>query len=186
MNTMRVNRKWKNPRWRPLNFECMYLCLHIRYQRKSNGYTHGFWVQLSNWTRADTARPNRKQKMAISELQISICTVLLVDQNFSYQMDVITRLQVKQSRICETFRAFHFRLVAHHSHKFQWNARPQKRRYSRWNFIHNLSGNGDSCIRSLEAAILDLSTSGLVAQSSHKFQWIVGPPIHGFSGRIVV
>ena len=49
------------------------------------------------------------KKMAISERQISICTVLLVDQNFSYHMGIITRKQVKQFRICGIFRAFHFR-----------------------------------------------------------------------------
>ena len=58
--------------------------------------------------RIPLAQTGSKQ-MAISELQICICTVLLVDQNFSYHMGVITRKQVKQSRICGTFRAFHFR-----------------------------------------------------------------------------
>ena len=49
------------------------------------------------------------EKMATSELQISIYTVLLVYQNFSYHMGVITRKQVEQSRICGTFCARHFR-----------------------------------------------------------------------------
>ena len=44
----------ENPRWQPINIECMYLRLHTRYQRNSNCYTHSFWVQLSDWTRART------------------------------------------------------------------------------------------------------------------------------------
>ena len=30
-------------------------------------------------------------------------------------------------------------LVAHHSHKFQWNTEPQKHRYGRWNSVDILS-----------------------------------------------
>ena len=59
-NTMRPNRKWKNPRWWPLNFKCMYLRLYTRWQRNSNGYTYVFEVQLSNNNSDNVVRPNRK------------------------------------------------------------------------------------------------------------------------------
>ena len=42
--TLRPNRKWKNPRWRPPNFKCMYLRFQTRYQRNSNGYAYVFGV----------------------------------------------------------------------------------------------------------------------------------------------
>ena len=41
-NTMRPNRKWKNSKWRPLNFYCVSLRSQTRYQRNSNGYTYVF------------------------------------------------------------------------------------------------------------------------------------------------
>ena len=38
-NTVQLNRKWKNPRWRPKNFDCVYLRFqtgqHTRYNRNS-------------------------------------------------------------------------------------------------------------------------------------------------------
>ena len=55
-----------------------------------------------------------------------------------------------------------------------WKARSRKHRHSRWNFVDILSGSGDTCIWSFEAAILDFSTSGSVAQYSHKSQWNAG------------
>ena len=105
-DTMQPYRKWKNPRLQPMNFECMYLRLHTRSKRTSNGYTHSFWVQLSN----ELGPEPEVKKMAYSELQISICTVLLVYQYFGYHRGIITMKQVKQSRICGTFCAFHFHI----------------------------------------------------------------------------
>ena len=78
--------------------------------------------------------------MAVSGLQIRIF-VLLVDQNFSYHMGVITRNQVSFA-FAEHFVLSTSGLVAHHSHKFQWNAGPQKHRFSGWNFVDILSGSG--------------------------------------------
>ena len=57
---MRSNRKWEIPRWRPVNFNCVFLRSQTRYRRNSNGYTHVFGVQHSNGTSSDTVRPNRK------------------------------------------------------------------------------------------------------------------------------
>ena len=74
-----------------------------------------------------------KAKMAISELQIRTYTVLLVDQNFSYHIGVITRKQVKQSCICGTFCASHFRFGRTSFSQVQWYAGPKKHRYSRLN-----------------------------------------------------
>ena len=57
-NTMRPNRKWKNPRWWPLNFKCMYLRFQTkRYRRNSNGYTYTFWglvIQRDWWESCTT------------------------------------------------------------------------------------------------------------------------------------
>jgi len=54
-------------------------------------------------------------------------------------------------------------LVAKYSCGSQWKAGPRKHRYSRWNSADIWSVSGETCILSLEAAILILSTSGLVA-----------------------
>ena len=61
-NTVRPNRKWENPRWRPPNFKCMYLRSQTRYPRNSNGHAYVFGVQLSNETHQKTMRTNRKWK----------------------------------------------------------------------------------------------------------------------------
>ena len=87
---------------------CIYACtLDINAIPTATPMAFGssFPTGLGRIPRAQTG----SREKAISELQISMCTVLLVDQNFSYHMGVITRKQVKQSRICGTFRAFHFR-----------------------------------------------------------------------------
>ena len=127
----------------------MYLRLHTRYQRNSNGYTHVFWVQLSNWTRAENRAPEPEvEKMASSELQIRICTVVLVDQNL---VIIWVSLPVNKSNIlafAEHFVLPTSGLVAHHSHKFQWNTAPQNRRYSRWNFVDILSESAETRNRS--------------------------------------
>ena len=101
--------------------------------------------------------------MAISELQIRICTVVLVDQNF-----VIIWVSLPVNKSNNLAFAEHFvlptsGLVAHHYHKFQWNAGRQKRRYSRWNSVDILSEIAEICNGSREVAILNFSTSGLVS-----------------------
>ena len=59
-NTVRPNRQWKSPRWRQLNFNCVFLHSKTRYRRNSNGYTHVLGVQHSNETCSDTMQTNRK------------------------------------------------------------------------------------------------------------------------------
>ena len=93
------------------------------------------------------------RKMAISELQISICTVLLVDQNFSYHMVSLPANKLNSLAFAEHFVISTSGLVAHHSHKFQWNAGPQKRRYSRWNSVDILSVSAKT--RKLEGCHLE-------------------------------
>ena len=111
-----------------------------RDQRNSNSapmfLRHSIPTGLERKLRAQTG--SRKAKMAISELQIRTCTVLLVDQNFGYHIGVITRKQVKQSRICGTFYAFHFR--------FGRTSFPQvpKRRYSRLTSVDILSESAEA------------------------------------------
>ena len=61
-NLMRPNWELKNPRWRPLNFKCMYLLFQTRNQRNYNGYTFIFGVKHSIGTHKNTMRPNRKWK----------------------------------------------------------------------------------------------------------------------------
>jgi len=57
--SMLSNRKWTNPRWRPMHLQCMLLHCHTRYQRYSNGYSYvfGVWLPLEI-----TMRPDRKWK----------------------------------------------------------------------------------------------------------------------------
>ena len=57
---MRPNRKCKNPIWRSVNFNCVFLRSQTRCRLNSNGYTHVFGVQHSNGTSSDTVQPNRK------------------------------------------------------------------------------------------------------------------------------
>ena len=52
---------------------------------------------------------------------------------------------------------------------------------SRWKFADIFSVSGDTHNKSLEAAIFDFSTSGLVAQYSHESQWNSGPQKRRFS-----
>jgi len=59
-NTMRPNRKWKNPIWRLLNLKCMFLHYQTRYQRHSNGHTYVFGVRLPIGTHEHTIRPELK------------------------------------------------------------------------------------------------------------------------------
>ena len=54
-------------------------------------------------------------------------------------------------------------LVAQSLNSSHWNAGPNKHRFSRWNFVAILSGSGETCNWKMPAAILDFSTSGLVA-----------------------
>ena len=49
----------KNPRWRPVNFNCVFLRIQTSYRRHSNWYTHVLGVQHSNGTSSDTVQPNR-------------------------------------------------------------------------------------------------------------------------------
>jgi len=53
---------WKNPRWWPLNFKCIFLHYQTINQWNSNGYTYVFGVRLSIGTNENTMRPNRKWK----------------------------------------------------------------------------------------------------------------------------
>jgi len=46
-NSIRLNRKWKKPIWRPLNLKYTFLHSRTRYQRHSNCYTYVFGVRLS-------------------------------------------------------------------------------------------------------------------------------------------
>ena len=45
-DTVWLNRKRQNPRWRSLNFKFMYLCFQTRYQRNPDGYTYVFGVKF--------------------------------------------------------------------------------------------------------------------------------------------
>ena len=65
------------------------------------------------------------------------------NQNFSYHMGVFTRKQVSLT-FAEHFVLPISGLVAHHSHKFQLNAGPRKRRYSRWNSVDILSESAET------------------------------------------
>jgi len=70
-NVVRPNGKKpivENPRWRPLNFQNVYLSLYTRYQRNSNGYTYVFGVQLSYNDNGNVVRSNgKKSKVKIQD-----------------------------------------------------------------------------------------------------------------------
>ena len=38
--TVWPNQKWENPKWRPLNFKCMYLRFQTKSKRNFNGFTY--------------------------------------------------------------------------------------------------------------------------------------------------
>ena len=104
-----------------------------------------FWVQLSNWTRADTERPNRKQKrwqfLNFKYAYVPSCQLI--------KTLVVIWVSLPENKSNSLAFAEHFvlstsGLVAHHSHKFQWNAGPKKRRYSRWNSVDILSESADT------------------------------------------
>ena len=63
-----------------------------------------------------------------------------------------------------------------YSHKSQWIAGPQKRKCSHWKCVVDISSGSEGMwIWRIYAAILNFSTSGLVAQYSHQSHWIAGP-----------
>jgi len=61
------------------------------------------------------------------------------------------------------FSPFLFGRIVAYYRGFQWEAGPKKHRRSRWNFVDILSTSGETFISNVEVAILDFSTSGLVA-----------------------
>ena len=103
------------------------------------------------------------EKMAIYELQLHICTVLLVDQTLVYIWTSLPENQSNSLAFAEHFVLSASSLVAHHSHKFQWNAGPQK------NVGIAIGFPLISCLRArrhaieVEVAIFNFSTSGLVS-----------------------
>ena len=74
--TVQLDRKWKNARWRPKNFDCVYLRFQTgqptRCIRNSNSLTHVFEVQHSTGTYGKTAKKPEveKSKMAASKLRM--------------------------------------------------------------------------------------------------------------------
>jgi len=80
-NTMRPNRKWIKPLWRPLNVKCTFLHSQMSHQRNFKGYTYVFGDRLSIGTHDNTMRPNPeldKTNMAASKPKMHVSS--LTDQ----------------------------------------------------------------------------------------------------------
>jgi len=94
----------------------------------------------------------------------------------------VTKPEVNKSKMAASLLlailnlCINFGLVAQYSHKLAWIAAPQKYRYVA---VDNLYGSGDTSadtnIGSLEAAIMEFSSSGLVEEYFYELQWIAGP-----------